>query len=87
MADTSPSQRAADLVDVHILDIAAHVEAVLRDIRELQHDVLRVRGVVAADGGRDPADAARARLDRMLEDCARLREAVTAAIVSARTLT
>ena len=80
------SQTAADLVDVHILDIAAHVEGVLRRVRELQRDLLRVRGVPLNGGEMPPADSARGRLDQMLQDCAGLRGAIDAAIMSARAL-
>ena len=86
MADNSPSKAAADLVDVHILDIAAHLEAVLRRVRELQRDLLRVRGVPLDGGDMPPADSARGRLNEMLQDCAGLRGAVDAAIVSAQAL-
>ena len=86
-ADKTPAQLAADQVDVAIIDIAAHLEALLRNVRELQRNALRLRGVaVRGDDDAHPADLIRTRLASMLEECASLRELLNSAIVDARAI-
>jgi hypothetical protein len=82
----STSELKADLVDVHILDLAAHLEAMLHGIRDLQRGALRLRGVNVGPDRGEPSDLIRARLARMLEECTALHAAVSAAAVEARTL-
>ena len=77
----SAEEMKADLVDVHILDLAAHLEAMLHGIRDLQRCALRLRGVNVGVERGDPADLIRARLERMLEECRGLRAAVSAAAI------
>jgi hypothetical protein len=85
--DKTASQLAADKVDVAILDITAHLEAFMRDVRELQRNALRLRGVAVAGGdAAPPADLVRARLLHMLEACGALRELLNSTIADAKTL-
>jgi hypothetical protein len=87
LAEKTPSQLAADMVDVAVLEIAAHVEVLIGGIRDLQSNALRLRGVVVANSASgDPADLVRARLLRMLEECSSLRAALNSATVNARSL-
>jgi hypothetical protein len=90
----APERRAklnVDLVDVHILDITAHLEALLRAVSEVQRDVLRVRGgatagVASRAARMAAANDALARLTRMLNDCEGLKDAVSAAAEHASAL-
>jgi predicted RNA-binding Zn ribbon-like protein len=75
----SADDKQADALDVHVLDIAAHLEAILRGIRELQKHLLQIRGAVPGSSGEDPRTKARERLARMLHECEGLREAVETA--------
>ena len=78
----------ADLIDVHLLDIAAQIEALLRGVRDAQHTVLRLRGSLPpAPSGESPANALNDSLRRMLLECAALRDAVETAIATASMLT
>ena len=69
-------ERSADLLDVHLLDITAQIEALLRGVREVQENVLRVRGALPPVTGHQPAEVVQNRLARMLRDCDALRDAV-----------
>jgi hypothetical protein len=86
----SEAEKIADLVDVQILDITAHIEALLRGVREVQHAILNVRGA-----GRDPvprggrvaaAEDAAKRLAGMQRDCESLKEVIGAATAGAAAL-
>jgi hypothetical protein len=86
----SDAEKIADLVDVQILDITAHIEALLRGVREVQHDVLKVRGA-----GADPlprrrriaaAEDAATRLTGMQRDCDSLKDVIGAATAAAAAL-
>ena len=85
-ANPSP-ERMPDLIDVHLLDIAAQIEALLRSVREIQHDVLRLRGVAPPNPATTPADHIQNRLEGMLDECRALQDAVEHAAVTAATLT
>lgn len=76
-----------DLIDVHLLDIAAQIEALLRSVREIQHDVLRLRGVAPPIPETTPADHIQSRLEGMLSECRALQDAVEHAAMTAATLT
>jgi hypothetical protein len=71
----SPDDRDADVLDVHILDMAAHVEALLRSIREVQRSVLKLRGAVRANGVH-PGVEIQHRLTRMEGECGALADAI-----------
>ena len=78
-ANKPPAQLSADLVDVHILEMLVHIEALLRSARVIQRYVLVVRGVDGLPHGEDdgdPAERVRQRLARMLEECDAARSAV-----------
>jgi hypothetical protein len=88
--DHPEAEKIADLVDVQILDITAHIEALLRGVREVQHAILNVRGA-----GREPvppggriaaAELAATRLAAMQRDCDSLKEVIGAAIAGAAAL-
>jgi hypothetical protein len=80
----SPPQRSdaelnADLVDVHVLDMTAQIEALLRGVRDVQRGILRVRGRVQNGAPTDRRVAAadvQRRLSDMLTDCDALKEAI-----------
>jgi len=75
-----PGQSAADVLDVHILDIAAQLEALLRAVREIQRNVLRLRGALAASGpDADPVTEIQERLASMLRDCDAMRDVLESA--------
>jgi hypothetical protein len=80
-------ERDADLIDVHILDMAAQIEALLRSVREIQENVLRMRGALPPLRGHDPAEAVQHRVAGMLRECDALRDAVQAATTTADRLT
>ncbi len=77
------SHRAGDILDVHLLDIAAQLEAILRSVRHVQSGVLRLRGALPADEGPSPVDDVRERLGLMQREWAALGEAITAALDAA----
>lgn len=79
-------ERSADLIDVHILDMAAQIEALLRSVREIQENVLRVRGALPPVARQHPAAAVQSRLAGMLRECDALRDAVLAAAATAERL-
>ena len=85
----TPAELSADLVDVHILEMLTHIEALLRSARVIQRHVLVVRGVRAlkneTDDG-DPADHVRQRLVRMLEECEATQRAIQGTMIPAETL-
>ncbi len=88
MASDTPNPRfkqVADLLDVHILDMAAEIEALLRGVREVQRGVLRARGVTLP-GGEQPAVYIQQRLEGMLKECGTLRDAVLQAMETAKGL-
>ena len=80
-------ERGADLIDVHILDMAAQLEALFRSVREIQENILRVRGALPPLRGHDPAEAVQHRMAGMLRECDALRDAVQAATTTADRLT
>ena len=82
MRDKSPSNRAADLLDIHVIDIAAQIEALLRSVREVQRGLLTIRGALPRKD-LDPAIDVQKRLALMLRECGGLTEAVRAANNSA----
>jgi hypothetical protein len=86
LPDKQTNQRA-DVIDVHILDLAAHVEALLRSIREIQRGVLRVRGAVPPTAGVEPAREVQDRFANMLRQCDALRDAIESGAETAATLT
>jgi hypothetical protein len=88
LTDENPGAKdqTADLLDVHLLDIAAHVEALLRSVRQAQEKLLSVRGRVSLSPDADPVEAFRARLTLMLRECDELRDAVQAATATAGAL-
>ena len=87
--EKSSSEVIADMLDVHVLDLLVHIEALLRSTREVQRGILRVRGVpdslTSAEFARAPDDV-RERLDRMRNECDSTRDAVQAARDAARDL-
>jgi hypothetical protein len=85
----TPSQRAADLLDVHLLDIVVHVEALLRGIRHVQGAIVTARTgfTLTGEGDRQhAADEAQRRLERMLQDCETLRVGIQEGIEQATQL-
>jgi hypothetical protein len=59
------------VLDVHVLDVLAQVEALLRDAREIQRQILRVRGVPrppTAAQRRAAAKVVRKTAQQMLEE-------------------
>jgi hypothetical protein len=87
--DKSDLERTADLVDVHVVDMLAQVQALLRSVSEVQRNVLRVRGVPASvthSQREHAADALQKVLMRMVEECDAMREAIQEARASAATL-
>ena len=82
----SATERAADVLDVHILDIAAQLEALLRSVREVQRGVLTIRGALPRRDV-DPAAEVHARLGLMVAECNALADAVNAARDAAVSLT
>jgi hypothetical protein len=84
--DKSPAELNADLMDVHVVDILGHVEALLRSTREIQRGILKVRGAPPSLTGSEREQAAsdvRQRVDRMLKECDSLRDAVSEAVTPA----
>jgi hypothetical protein len=85
----SPAEISADMLDVHVLDIMGHIEALLRSAREVQRGILRARGiphfVTPGEHGGAVADVQQ-RLARMLGECDAAKQAVEAAALSARHL-
>jgi hypothetical protein len=68
-----------DAIDVHLLDITAHIEGLLRGVREVQRGILAVRQHARRPGdeSRTTAPAAiAARLAFMLDDCDSLKGAI-----------
>ena len=82
----SPTERAADVLDVHIVDIAAQLEALLRSVRELQRSILTIRGALPRTDG-DPAEGIRGRPGMMVRECDALMDAINAAGDDAASLT
>lgn len=70
----------ADAIDVHVLDITAQIEALLRGVREVQRGILTVHQSSRRTTGDSAAAAAAtvaARLAIMLTDCDSLKGAIT----------
>src|SRR5688572_16179633 len=70
----------ADAIDVHVLDITAQIEALLRGVREVQRGIISVHQSArrdAAGSPRTPASDVASRLTAMLTDCDSLKGAVT----------
>jgi hypothetical protein len=82
-----PKQPVADIIDVHILDLAAQIEALLRGVREIQRGVLRVRGAVPPAPGVEPAKDLQDQFANMLRVCDALRDAVESGAETAARLT
>jgi hypothetical protein len=88
-SDKTPPQRAADMLDVHLLDIVVHVEALLRGIRRVQGAILTARTGFTMNGPgnrQQAADEAYRRLDRMLHDCETLRVGIQEGLAQATQL-
>ena len=79
-------EQTADLIDVHILNIAGQVEALLRTVREMQENVLRVRGAVPPLTGQHAGAAVQTGLVRMLYECDALRSSIHTAAAAAERL-
>jgi hypothetical protein len=82
-------QRTADLPDVHVVDMLAHVQALLRSVTQIERTILGVRGVVgAATVGRSQqaADDVQKLLARMAKECDAVRDAIQETAVSAGAL-
>jgi hypothetical protein len=81
-------ERTADLLDVHVVDMLAHVQALLRSVTQIQRTILGVRGVAAATVGRSQqaADDVQKLLARMAKECDALRDAIQETTVSAGAL-
>ena len=73
----------ADVLDVHLVDVAAQIEALLRGLREAQKHVLRLRGALKPLDGEDPVDSVRRRIDGMLTQSEALKDALQAAAEAA----
>jgi len=84
MSQKSLSDQAADVLDIHIVDIAAQLEALLRSVRELQRRVLVIRGALPRTDA-DPGAEIQARLGQMLREAEALSDAVNAAADAALT--
>lgn len=82
----SPKQPIADIIDVHILDLAAQIEALLRSVREIQRGVLRIRGAVPPAPGVEPSKELQDQFANMLRVCDALRDAVESGAETAATL-
>jgi hypothetical protein len=78
-------EQAADVLDIHIIDIAAQLEALFRSVREVQRGVLTIRGALPRKEF-DPGADVQARLGQMLQECNALSDAVSAAAEAAVSL-
>ena len=85
MADSHSVHKTADILDVHLLDIAAEIEALLRSLRDVQRCVLGVRGIAGLSDCSD-AHSVHDRLIGMLGQCETLRDAVAQAADTAAAL-
>jgi hypothetical protein len=84
-----PAELSADLVDVHILEMLVHIEALLRSARVIQRHVLVLRGVRALKNEDDDSDAAeqvRQRLMQMSRECEAAQSAIQGTMIPAATL-
>ena len=78
----SPEDARADVLDVHVLDLLAQVELLLRNVREIQRHALRLRGVDVPGPEMNPRQAIAGieqRIREMEGDCDGLRSALAAA--------
>ena len=85
MPEKPRPEQAADVLDIHIIDIAAQLEALFRSVREVQRGVLTIRGALPRNEF-DPAAEIQARLGQMLQECNALSDAVSAAADAAVSL-
>ena len=73
------SELKADALDVHILDLLAEIEALLRNVREIQRAALRLRGVPVVLSSGDRSDALtdiQKRVNEMRSQCRSLESAL-----------
>jgi hypothetical protein len=82
-----PRQHIADVIDVHLLDLAAQIEALMREVRHIQRAVLRVRGVVPPAPEVTPAKEVQGHFANLLRGCDALRDAAESGAATAATLT
>jgi hypothetical protein len=85
----SPVETTADILDVHVLDVLAQVEMLLRSVREVQRSVLQIRGVplrVNAEERSACGTDVKVRFARMLDECNALRDAIQAASETSESL-
>ena len=79
----TPTERRADVLDVHVLDVLAQVEVLLRNVREIQRHALQLRGVnvrgLQLTGPQAQAEIEK-RLLEMQGDCDGLRSALADAV-------
>jgi hypothetical protein len=78
--ERSDAERNADIVDVHILDVTAQIEALLRGIRDAQRNILKLRRARTSGERLDAAGAVQERLREMLRECDALHDAVGQAV-------
>jgi hypothetical protein len=79
----SPTEHRVDLLDVHVVDVLAQVEVLLRHIREVQKGALRVRGVSGTMLPQERQHAAatiRRRVGEMLNESRALTDALVGLI-------
>ena len=85
MSDPAP----LDLLDVRLLDICAHLDSILGVVREIQRDVLRLRGTIQMPPvvATPPQEAMRARFLTLHHQCDALKLAVESGAMAATKLT
>lgn len=81
----SAIDHAANILDVHIVDFAAQLEALLRSVREIQRNILVLRGVLPRTASSPDAEI-ETRLRLMREECKALMDAINAATADAASL-
>ena len=84
------ADKRASMLDVQLLDVFGQIEALLRNGREVQRELLRIRGVpdsVSADQRRKAADRIHKLLTGMLDDTREVSQVVRPLRSGAKALT
>ena len=78
----TPTSRSLEvqsqILDVHLLDVLAQIEALLRGGRDVQREALRVRSIAATNGRQRKAAGVKIRkhIGRMRKECRELSRVV-----------